>query len=209
MQAVDIIVFVRRPRAGGVKTRLAKALGGRRAAVTYAHLLRRTLAVVERSSFARRLLMPAAVVDVAYFRARYAHRGWQVRPQCVGDLGRRMEQALARSLAAGHAVVLIGSDIADFTVADLNQVRTALIDGADVALGPAVDGGYWLIGLSRSVDGMFRNMPWSSPRIYARTMQHLERKQLNWVTLATRRDIDTIGDLRGRSPGPRWRGGSP
>ena len=120
-----------------------------------------------------------------------------------------MEQALARSLAAGRAVVLIGSDIADFTVADLNQARAALIDGADVALGPAVDGGYWLIGLSRSVDGMFRNMPWSSPRIYARTMRHLERKQLNWVTLTTRRDIDTIGDLRGRSLGPRWRGVSP
>ena len=150
--------------------------------------------------------MPAATADLDYFRAHYAYRGWRVRPQCAGDLGRRMDQALGQTRAECSATVLIGSDIADFNLADLSSARAALEDGADAVVGPARDGGYWLIGLSRSVSGLFRNMPWSSPRLYARTIQHFEREQLDWVELTTRRDIDTIGDLRASARAPRWRG---
>ena len=150
--------------------------------------------------------MPAAIADLDYFRTHYTYRGWRIRPQCAGDLGRRMEQAIGRSLATCSAAILIGSDIADFDLADLNSAHAALEDGADAVVGPAQDGGYWLIGLSRRVDGLFRSMPWSSPRLYARTIRHFEREQLDWVELTTRSDVDTIGDLRSSARAPRWRG---
>lgn len=205
-QAVDVIVFARRPRPGHVKTRLSHDLGRQRAASVYAGLLRRTLAIVERASFGRRVLMPAAIADLDYFHMHYAHRGWRVRPQCAGNLARRMAHALGRQLGANHAALLIGSDIADFKLTDLCAARAALAAGADAVVGPAQDGGYWLIGLSRPIAGLFHNMPWSSSRLYQRTIRHFEREQLDWVELATRRDVDTIGDLRGLARAPQWRG---
>lgn len=149
--------------------------------------------------------MPAAIADLDYFRSRYVHRGWRVRPQCAGDLGRRMEHALERTLAVSRAAVLIGSDIADFDRADLARACAALVDGVDAVIGPAADGGYWLIGLSRPVNGLFRNMPWSAPRLYTRTIRHFERERLDWVELETRHDIDSIGELHGCARAPRWR----
>lgn len=192
---VDIIVFARRPNSSDVKTRLAASVGRRRASTIYGALLRRTVAVAESVPFARRLLMPATRKDLTYFRSHYVRRGWKVSAQCAGSLGHRMRQALGSVLLTGHPAILIGSDIADLTTTDLNEAVLALSDGVDAVIGPTADGGYWLIGLSQEVKGLFRNIPWSSSRVYERTTGHLEREGINWQALTLRHDIDTARDL--------------
>jgi len=192
---VDIIVFARRPNSSDVKTRLAAAVGRGRASTIYGTLLRRTVIVAENVPFARRLIMPAARKDLTYFRSHYVRRGWEVSAQCAGGLGHRMRQALGSALLTGHAAILIGSDISDLTISDLNEAVMALSGGVDAVVGPAADGGYWLIGLSQEVKGLFRNIPWSSSRVYERTTGHLEREGINWQALTLRHDIDTVRDL--------------
>ena len=202
-EGVAIIVFARRPSAGRVKTRLARSIGKRRAAAVYAGLLGRTIETVEDAAFERRWLMPESADEAHYFRSRFAHRGWQVRTQCRGHLGRRMERALKSVMCDGGAAVLIGSDIADFIADDLVEARRALAAGADAVIGPVRDGGYWLIGASRVIHDAFCHIPWSTARVFERTIDRFKRHRLEWVTLAERHDVDTPGDLRYLTTGSR------
>lgn len=196
-RAATLIVFARRPRAGAVKRRLARTLGGRRAARVYAQLLLRTLTLAAGAGYERLLLMPAAAGDRAWFCRRYARRGWRVRAQCAGDLGQRMAAALAGELAAGRCAVLIGSDIADGQVSDLRAARRALIEArADAVLGPVADGGYWLLGLSRETAGLFDAMHWSTATVAADTRRRLDLAGQRTLTLPCRHDVDSARDLR-------------
>ena len=194
---VAIIVFARRPSHGKVKTRLIPKLGSGGAARLYAQLLDRTIEIVERAHFEARILMPAADDELDFFRARLSHRGWSVEPQCSGDLGARMRAAFATFLARHCAALLIGTDIADLQVRDLDQARAALCTGSEAVIGPSVDGGYWLIALDHAEPGIFEDIPWSSARVYAETASKLKRRGLHWAELCTRCDIDRPEDLRG------------
>ena len=107
-----------------------------------------------------------------------------------------MERALKSVLCEGGAAMLIGSDIADLLAEDLVEARYALAAGADAVIGPARDGGYWLIGASRVIDDAFCHIPWSTARVFERTTDRFKRHRLEWVTLAERHDVDTPGDLR-------------
>lgn len=191
-----LIVFARRPVAGKVKRRIARVVGGRRAAALYARLLARTLAVAAPAGYSRLLLMPSQAGDCAWFRSRYGRAGWQVKAQVRGDLGRRMAQALESELARGRCAVLIGSDLADVCTGDLRAARRALAGTADAVLGPAQDGGYWLIGLGRVVPELFAGMRWSTPSVGAITVQRLTVAGCRLAVLATRHDIDSARDLR-------------
>ena len=196
MSTSTLIVFARRPVVGKVKRRLARSMGGRRAAQLYAGLLARTLSAARRSGYSRLLLMAATPGDCAWFRARYSRAGWQIKAQVRGDLGQRMAQALDAELARGRLAVLIGSDIADLQLNDLRAARRALATGADAVLGPASDGGYWLIGLARPVIGLFDDMPWSTAAVAAITCARLALAGSRLAVLATRHDIDEARDLR-------------
>lgn len=193
-----LVVFARRPRAGRVKSRLARDLGARRAARVYARLLERTLRAAERTALAPRLLMPADRRDLDWFRRRYARRGWRVRAQNGGDLGRRMQVALAEALERHGAAVLIGTDVADADAADLEAAAAALAAGADAVLGPVADGGYWLLGLTREVPGLFTRLRWGASGVAAETRRRLRRAGAACVELPRRHDVDVARDLRRR-----------
>lgn len=193
-----LVVFARRPRAGRVKTRLARDLGAARAARIYRALLERTLLEAEAAPVGPRILMPAAPGDLAWFRRHYGPRGWRVRAQRPGDLGRRMALALAAAFSHGGPAVLIGSDVADFRASDLAAARAALAAGAEVVLGPALDGGYWLVGLARPTPGLFAPQAWGRGGVCAETLRRCARAGLSCVVLPPRRDVDTAGDLRPR-----------
>lgn len=197
---VTLIVFARRPRAGTVKRRLARVLGGRRAADLYAGLLEHTLRAAELSGIRRRLLLCAAAADVRWFRHKLKHRGWRVGTQCPGDLGRRMERALAGVLGDGPAL-LIGSDIVDLRASDLAAGAVLLKSGQDAVIGPARDGGYWLIGLSRDVPPGLMEMPWSSALVACRTERLLTAQGLSCARLPRRSDLDHARDLLSRDRG--------
>lgn len=202
VKSVDVIVFARRPRAGQVKHRLARSVGRRHAAALYARTLGHTLAVVERLPGVRRILMPAAPRDAAWFRARLARRGWVVRAQAAGDLGRRMDSALQASLRQGRAAVLIGSDVMDLRAADLRCAQRRLAAGTALVLGPAADGGYWLIGLSTAAPELFDGVPWGQSNVFAVTTASAARCGLGVGLLALRHDLDYARDLFGPGAAP-------
>src|SRR5262245_11465066 len=132
--------------------------------------------------------------DAAPEVAKWTRSGWRITPQGEGDLGLRIARAFDRSFAEGvRRVLLIGSDCPTITVDDIN-VGWDLLKRKDVVLGPAADGGYWLIGLSSSQPLLFDNIAWSAPSVLTVTLRKAEEAGLALQLLCTRRDIDSRAD---------------
>lgn len=192
-----LIVFAREPRVGHVKTRLAANLGHAAATDVYAQLLSRTLRLAERSQFSARYLFAADAMQIEYFENRLEADRWQVRAQCDGDIGQRMHHALESVLCQNDFVVLIGSDVADSEVADLDQAWTTLSSElAPAVVGPSVDGGYWLVGLKEPRPEVFYDIPWSTNSVLATTIARMASIGLDVSCLTPRHDVDKVEDLR-------------
>jgi rSAM/selenodomain-associated transferase 1 len=192
-----IIVFAREPRAGRVKTRLAAAIGAQDAAHAYARLLSRMLRLVERSRFTRRFLYCAEADELPYFSERLDARSWTIRVQSGHDLGARMSAAFQDVLGGQTLAVLVGTDVVDCTLADLDTAREALYSGsATGVLGPSIDGGYWLLGLRAIAPGYFTDMPWSTSAVARLTRAAMRANGLVVLELPPRRDLDDAADLR-------------
>ncbi len=182
------------PRPGAVKTRLAAdTTPAWAAAVADAFLrdLSRRLAAVD----ARRVLAhaPDDTEARAFFAA--AAPAFALTPQADGDLGQRMA-ALVRDLYAdgAAAVVLVGADSPTLPVAFVEQAFRALEGGADVVLGPATDGGYYLLGCARRVPPIFDGISWGGPRVLAETVARLEGVSGRLALLPPWYDVDTLAD---------------
>lgn len=120
---------------------------------------------------------------------------WALHPQPSGDLGDRLLAAVARAMATGaRRVVVIGADCPSVDSAILRQAFTAL-QTYDLVLGPATDGGYYLIGLRQPVADLFRGIDWGTERVFAQTMAIAQTLGLSVATLAPLTDIDTAADL--------------
>ncbi len=190
-----LIVFARRPLPGRCKRRLARAVGPRRAAHLYAATLARTLAAAERLAKVRRVLLAVTAADAAWFRVALHGRGWHVARQTAGDLGQRMDRALAGAVQRGRYALLIGSDVLDVDAADLAAARDALLAGHDAVVGPAADGGYWLIGVRRPCPALFVDMPWGSGTVCQQTRARAAASGLALAEVALRHDLDRGRDL--------------
>ena len=185
-----VIVMLKEPRAGRVKTRLGRDIGMTASAWWFRHQVRGLL---------RRIADPRwdVVLCVAPDRAGLQSRVWPAQfpriPQGRGDLGTRMARAL-RSVRG--PVCVIGGDIPGVTPARLAEAFAAL--GAhEVVFGPAVDGGYWLIGLRQGVRqprGFLRGVRWSSADALADSVATLGDARV--ARVATLRDVDRVADLR-------------
>lgn len=118
-----------------------------------------------------------------------------LRQQSPGDLGDRLISSFKSSFAEGAAkVIVIGSDCPGIT-ADLLTDAFKALDRADVVIGPAVDGGYYLLGMKRLHESLFSQIPWSTSSVHERTCAAAERERLSLISLQTLRDIDTEEDL--------------
>ena len=197
-----VMVFVRKPQVGKVKTRLAKTVGAAFAKQIYFTLLQRTIAQVSKIRHIRKVLMPSSGRHTRWFRRRYSRLGWLVRPQVAGGLGRRMEKAMMTELALDRSVILIGSDVIRYQSKDIEIARDLLSAGIDVVLGPALDGGYWLVAMRSQFFSIFRGIKWSQSNVLAMTVERLEKEDCRFRVLAPRQDMDRAPDLL-RS---RWRG---
>jgi uncharacterized protein len=192
LSRTQLIVFVRAPRPGFVKTRLAAGLGADAACAAYRALVDHLLPKLELRTLKVELRFTPD--DAADELAPWLRPGWQLRPQGEGDLGARLERAVAESLAAGFSrCLIIGTDCPYLTATDLNEAETALATH-DVVLGPAVDGGYWLIGLRTTSEGLFRDIPWSTGEVLAATLKLAQAAGLKVHLLRTLEDIDTAAD---------------
>ena len=195
-----LMVFARVPRPGRVKTRLIPALGPAGAARVYSVLMRRALMAAARLANVRRELWCADDPDLTPCATIARRLGMRLHVQPDGDLGVRLSAAFARALepvGAGPAIV-IGSDCPDYTPAYLEEAFGLLSIGSplpDAVIGPALDGGYVLIGLRRPVPSVFTGIPWSTDQVLGRTREALAAAGLTWRELPPLADIDRPADL--------------
>lgn len=192
---VPVLVFAKAPDPGAVKTRLVPALGEGGAAVLAARFARRTLDTATRAAVGPVVLLCAPDPAHPFFEVCRRRHGVTLEPQGEGDLGERMHRAFAATLATSAGAILVGTDTPDLHADDLAEAARALRDGVDVVLGPAEDGGYWLIGLSTPVPALFEAMPWSTDAVLRATRSRIAALGLRLHELAIRADIDRPADL--------------
>lgn len=185
-----VVVFGREPIPGEVKSRLAAGIGAEAAARVYAAILEHTLEVA-RNSGARVVLSLAEVPSGSWAR----DVGAVVEIQRGKDLGDRMDDAFVRRFAEGEGrVVMVGSDCPWFTATHV-AIASAKLGGADAVLGPAADGGYWLVAQRPPGLAMFARIPWSSPETLEETRKRISALGGTWFELEELVDIDTVEDL--------------
>lgn len=196
-------VFSKPPDPGLVKRRLIPALGEAGAADLYQRLLRYSLETATTSGFTTVELW-STDVTAGNIRALVAQYGVHLQQQQGDDLGQRMSRALSTALARARFVLLMGCDCPALGVSDLRRAAGWLRAGGDAVLGPARDGGYYLIGLRRPVIGLFENMPWGTAGVLETTRQRLRRAGLAWHELPEYADIDRPEDLQLLPPEHDW-----
>lgn len=191
MMRGTVIIFVKAPVAGRVKTRLGADIGYGRAAALFRVLTQRTVAESLKGKWGAVLAVdpPAATNFSAQFWPPHLHRV----PQGQGDLGQRMAHAFEN--APPGPVIIIGADAPGLRARHLRQAFEAL-HGADAVFGPAVDGGYWLVGLNRrrAAPDLFRGVRWSSRHALKDTLKTLPA-HFGVRMLETLADVDEAGDL--------------
>jgi uncharacterized protein len=189
-------IFVKAPIPGRVKTRLAGELGPRGAAEVYRRMGRQVVtATVGRGYRTTVWFTPRSKgllvrewldsVDMVAFR-----------PQVGTGLGARLSAAFAREFRAGaRRVVMIGSDCPGVDRAVVREAFRALAK-RDLVLGPAVDGGYYLIGLAAPAPGLFRGIAWSTEAVAGQTLARAAALGLSYQALSPLRDVDTARDAQ-------------
>lgn len=185
-----LVVMVKEPRPGRVKTRLGRDIGMPAAAWWFRH---QTRALLRRIEDPRWQVVLAVAPDVEGLQSRVWPAHLPRWPQGRGDLGDRMGRML-RAAPAGP-VCVIGADIPGVTAARVADAFRAL-GSHDAVFGPAPDGGYWLVGLKRArpvPPRLFENVRWSTEHALADTVATLPDHRIAQV--ATLRDVDTIDDL--------------
>ena len=190
-----LIVFARKPVKGKVKRRLVKVIGCYRATEVYRSLLISTLRELQTIRGVRKILMVANPLDIGWFRHQAFCRDWVVRAQTAGHLGRRMQQAFHYELRSSSSVVLVGSDIAALQAEDITQAFTLLEEGVKTVIGPASDGGYWLLGRSNNDVDIFNGINWGTSLVFSETRKRLDRSGSSYCGIQQRRDIDNSRDL--------------
>ena len=190
--------FARLPVPGRVKTRLLGELSMQEACAVHEELLLRTAVVLCASGLGPVELWLDRGGASPTIEAALEEGAGGPLIQAGGDLGARMHHALSHGLERADAVVLVGSDCPGITADYLGAAFTALNDH-DVALGPADDGGFVLIGCRRLVRGALDRVPWGTSEVLDATLAQLSRVGLSTTLLPSRYDIDTPRDLR------RWR----
>ncbi len=197
--ARHLVIFVKAPRRGAVKTRLARDIGGAAAWRFYRDNMRR---ILRRLSGAGRWRCRIAVTPDRFARrGRFWPREIPRSPQGPGDLGARMARVF-RLLPPGPAVI-VGADIPDIAPHHIDAAFSAL--GAhDAVFGPARDGGYWLVGLRRRPASAtpFRDVAWSSADALADTLASLPRRARVCF-------LETLDDIDDGAAWRRWRAQAP
>lgn len=196
-----LMIFMRYPQPGRTKTRLIPALGPEGAAQLYCGLVAQTLAQVailqRERPIAVELWFTGGTLD--QMQTWLGIDGYIYRSQVVGDLGERMAAAFQAAFQAGtERAVLIGTDCPGLTATHLATALTALADH-DLVLGPAQDGGYYLIGLRQLVPALFAQIPWGTATVAQQTLAIAARVGLSVHCLPVLADLDRPEDLHSAS----------
>ncbi|MFN2101058.1 TIGR04282 family arsenosugar biosynthesis glycosyltransferase [Altererythrobacter sp. MF3-039] len=183
-----LVLFCKFPNPGEAKTRLIPALGAKRAAQVHRQLADRTVSVMMEAN--------AGTVEVAYTGANEAEfcdwLGGEVVlvPQTDGDLTARLIERIDPT-----PVIFFGADTPDLT-SEIVRAAASSLEQHEVVIGPADDGGYYLIGLARPLPELFTDMPWSTDAVLPETMQRLEQLGIEPFLLPVLHDCDRPEDLK-------------
>jgi uncharacterized protein len=188
---VKVLIFTRYPKAGRVKSRLIPALGAKGAQSLHRRMTEHTLQRLDGFDG----------LEVCYDGGGERRmRKWlgnklSYSPQGEGDLGKRLLHAFSRGFKQGEdKIVVVGTDCPDLTVSHV-QEALQLLDDYDVVLGPAVDGGYYLICLGALFEDLFKNISWGTGQVLQETLKKAELLGLKTILLETLADVDRPEDL--------------
>ncbi|MDA0673509.1 MAG: TIGR04282 family arsenosugar biosynthesis glycosyltransferase [Cyanobacteria bacterium] len=191
-----LILFTRYPIVGTTKTRLIPHLGAEQAADLQRQMTEYMVDMTSPLRRSDRCTMAVYFTDSSLSQMQ-AWLGPQLtyRPQQGRDLGQRLHHAFSHSFGAGfERVVVTGSDCPAITPDHVEQAFHQL-GNHDLVLGPALDGGYYLVGLSRRCAELFQGITWGSDQVFAQTVAIAQRLNLAWTALEPLRDIDRPEDL--------------
>jgi rSAM/selenodomain-associated transferase 1 len=194
-RAVEILgLFAKYWEPGAVKTRLAASIGPEAASRLYRTFLETLLARF--ATVADRRIVVFTPDDRQPGFAALVPLAWELWPQGTGDLGQRMRGFLqaARNQAA-RRIVLIGSDSPDLP-GEYLELAFRHLQTHRVVVGPSVDGGYYLIGVSGTIPDVFSEIPWSTPDVFRQTERRLQELGLPYAVLPRWYDVDELQDLR-------------
>ena len=184
-----LIVFVKNIKLGSVKTRLAKTVGNDVAFTIYKELVKITEKVTGNIDVAKRIYFSDKIVNTKWI-------GTEKRVQKGIDLGKRMENAFKEGFNDGYKkIVLIGSDLPDISTNIIEQ-GFAVLEKKEVVFGPAEDGGYYLVGLTKPTSLIFKNKRWSTPNLLETTINELQTKNIEVSLLKVLNDVDTFEDYK-------------
>ncbi len=185
-----LLLFIRNPQPGKVKTRLARTMGDAEALRIYRILLEKTrLAAMDLP--AERWLYYSDFID---HNDEWPESYFQKKLQSGTDLGARMEQAFDEAFNSGaEKAAIIGSDCPDLNGALLQAAFDAL-DTHDFALGPTPDGGYYLLGMKKPEPSVFRGIEWSTDTVRDRTLEKIQATGQTCALLPVLTDVDTEAD---------------
>ncbi|NNC84593.1 MAG: glycosyltransferase [Bacteroidia bacterium] len=185
-----LIIFTKNAELGKVKTRLAKSIGDEQALNVYSSLLKHTHAVTNELNCNKHL----------YYSERLEENDlWGGDYNCFvqegSDLGTKMKNAFEHAFQQGHnKVLIIGSDCFDLSKAEIEQAFD-LLDTSDFVIGPAKDGGYYLLGMNAENIYVFEDMQYSHADVAKQTIEKIQSNNHSYSLLKELNDIDTVEDL--------------
>jgi len=188
-----LLIFVKHPIPGQVKTRLAATLGNEKALAIYQDLLTYTLKLSQKLDVDKAVFYGNEVPMEDLWQAV----GYRRFIQQGEDLGSRMQQAFAWGFEQGYErIVIVGSDCAQLTASHV-QTAFELLANHDAVIGPAEDGGYYALGLSKMQASLFQGKVWSTSEVFRDCVRELVNAQQSFALLPTLSDIDFEEDLQG------------
>jgi rSAM/selenodomain-associated transferase 1 len=190
-----VLVFLKFPRPGQVKTRLAKDIGDELAAKLYRSWIGMVLREMQPLRPGTRLVgyFDGASVEAFSEWTMLADEWWQ---QPVGDLSARLDHGFSRAFATGASASLaVGTDCLDLKTSHIESAF-AILKGTDAVFGPATDGGYYLVGTSRHLPQLFENVRLSTSDALCDQLRQCDNNGWSSNLLPTLRDIDTLVDWK-------------
>lgn len=184
-----LLIFTRNPELGKVKTRLAKTVGNEIALGIYTFLLHKTKEIAIDVNADKAVYYSVKIRENDIWNAE----NFQKHQQIGEDLGVRMQHAFQNGFDAGYEkIIIIGSDLYDLKSGDIEKAYEYL-NSKDVVLGPAKDGGYYLLGLKTVYPKIFKNKAWGTETVRKETLQDLQDKKVH--LLHELNDVDIIEDI--------------
>jgi len=195
MAGPALFVFAKAPVAGAVKTRLQPEYTAAEAAEIAALLIRETLALAVASWDGPIYLATTPTTSHPLFTELASRYAVSVRAQVGADLGARMHEAIAYGVEHHDAAAVIGCDVPHCPGTLFARAHRWLAAGRNV-FGPATDGGYYFVGLTRAYPELFVDINWGGADVWTITQERLAKLKLRYEVLPALRDIDTPADLR-------------